>query len=522
MKSVLIFFLAFLAFSLKAQVPEPALISLRVYTGDGGDGIGTKVEKTSDGGFILGIGSNSSTGTVVDSFCNSPHNRAIFAKYSADGVIKEWDMCRKSTWGDTGWGFVFQTVDSKYVFGGTASSGNSWVIRKEDASGNILWTKGYGGTGSQMLHDMISTEDGGYVLFGSSYGGDGDIGFHYGGSGTRDFWLLRVDANGNKLWSKVYGGTQEDLAASIMKAPSGGFYLVGSTGSSDFDCTGNKGRSDVYIARVNTAGEMIWHKCIGGSGNDGGGEGEACRGITNGKGGVLIATGTRSSDGDVTHKINDIGRNVWLVDIDSNGSIEWDNCYGGGGDEYANSLCIGTDGGIWLIGCSRLVGGQVNVAYGASSDAYVIHTDSNGNFLNAKVLGSSGQDAGYMIYPLSDGSVLAGGYYGRGDGVFPTADPSGVDAFLVKFANWSNNVATVESGSSISVFPNPASERINIATSNNSIIRVIVTDIVGSVVYQSDFFNSIQIRINNWTPGTYLVQLIDEDGCREVKKVTVQ
>jgi hypothetical protein len=521
MKSFLSFLLLVCSLAATAQVPEPHMFSLQVIGGSGGDHIDPFVNRTPDGGFIIALSTNSSVGPAADSFCESPPGgRAIFMKYSADGSVREWFKCRKSSWGDTGYIFMFQTVDDKYILGAVAHSGNKWVIRKEDAAGNALWTKAYGGSGSQMLYSMMQADDGGYVLFGSAYSGDGDIGFHYGSAGIRDFWVLKVDANGDKVWSRVYGGTAEDIGATVLAAPGGGYYIIGSSNSADYECTGNHGLGDVFIARLTVGGDMLWHRCLGGSGSDGG-EVEGCRATLDGNGGVLIAAKTGSADGDVGHKINITGDNFWVLNVDSSGTLLWDNCYGGGGAEIPSSICKATDGSIWIMGKSRLAGGQVNAAYGAASDAYVVHTDAEGNFLNAKVLGSSGQDVGYMIYPLSDGLVLGGGYYSAGNGIFPPVHYVGPDAFLVKLTNWANEIQVIPSQGQFSIYPNPAREAVNIETVGNSPSKIAVNDVMGRLLYNSTLANSIRIPVNDWQSGVYYVQVINERGYKEVQKLIV-
>ncbi len=251
--------------------PVTPMISLETIGGDGSDQILPYTTKTPDGGFIIGLNSLSSTGPITDDFCSEPHGRMIFVKYNASGSAVEWSKCFSDSWSDSSFLFLFETTDDKYVVGGMKNSGNRWVIHKEDATGGLIWNKSYGGTGTQQLYGMAALSDGGFVMFGSAYSGSGDMGFHYGSTFTRDFWVLKVDRDGEKVWSKIYGGTGDDIGASVLPAPDGGCYIVGSTGSTDYDCTDNHGSKDVFVARLDTAGDIIWHKCIGGSGSDGGG-----------------------------------------------------------------------------------------------------------------------------------------------------------------------------------------------------------------------------------------------------------
>jgi len=524
MRATISFLFLFLSVAALAQVPEPALISLKVLGGAGGDQVDQFTSNTPDGGFIMTSSTSSLAGPFPDTFCHAgpSYVSSIFIKYNADGNVREWFKCRKSSWSDTGYIFMFDAGDDTYIFGGEIHNGNLWFVRKETAGGSVLWTKAYGGSSSQMLYSMTPTDDGGYILFGSAYGGDGDIGFHYGGFGKRDFWVLKVDMNGNKVWSKVYGGMNEDLGCSVVPGPNGGCYIVGSTNSTDHECSGNHGGTDAFVARLNNDGNIIWRRVLGGSGLDGGGEGEGSSSIPNGSGGILIATISGSADGDVSHQINNPGSNIWVINMDSASNIVWDKCYGGGGAEYPNSICYGTDGTIWIMGCSQNSGGQVNASYG-KKDTWLVHTDGAGNFLNAKVLGSTGSDVGYMVHPLSDGSVLTGGYYGAGDGVFPGGFQGGfLDAYFAKFAPWPDEIEAITTGNSVSVFPNPANGKINIVSPSVAQVTALVTDLVGNTVYRLAFSERLQIQTDDWAAGTYLVQVIDENGYREVKRIVIQ
>ncbi len=224
----------------------------------------------------------------------------------------------------------------------------------------------------------------------------------------------------------------------------------------------------------------------------------------------------------MTHRVTEFGNNIWLVNVDSDGNVLWDNCYGGSGQEYPNSICRTTDGDIWIMGCSQTAGGQVKYGYG-DKDAWLVHTDSDGNFLNAKVLGSSRQDVGYMVYPLSDGSVLGGGYYRYGDGGFSLYPLHGgeKDAFLAKFANWANEIHSVAPNTSISIYPNPAHDFIQIRCQGNEKGKVSITDVVGKVVYTGEFKKQLQLSVRNWHSGMYYVQVLQDNKVIDTREITI-
>jgi hypothetical protein len=276
---------------------EPTLLSLKLYGGNGSEGFGNPVIKTSDGGFIIGIGSNS-TGTIgnIDTFCAENGNRTIFLKYNSDATILEWTKCFSYSTGDTSLDFMFPQNDGGAVIGGLYNSTIGWgfYICRHDAADNILWAHGYSIGLSAIPKDMIATSDGGYIIVGGVYYSDTNFTVHNSGSFHADIGVLKLDSLGNKIWSKAIGGTLDEASAKVLESQ-GGYYIVGRTNSDDSDCTGyHGGGNDVYIVRLDLNGNILWHHDLGGSSVETGDY--AC---LDGNGGVLIAATSNSSDGDV-------------------------------------------------------------------------------------------------------------------------------------------------------------------------------------------------------------------------------
>ena len=115
-------------------------------------------------------------------------------------------------------------------------------ICKLDSADNLIWSNGFGRATGLLLRDMAATADGGFLILSENYNISTDVSFHYGSSFSSDMWLLKVDSAGHKLWSKVIGGTGDDIPSSVIPLANGGGYLTGGTSSNDYDCTGNHGR----------------------------------------------------------------------------------------------------------------------------------------------------------------------------------------------------------------------------------------------------------------------------------------
>ncbi len=263
MKKLLTLLLIFFTLPAFTQVPEPSLLSLKGYGGNGVDQVHSHVTKTDDGGFIIAVSSNSDSNTGnIDSFCNIGGNRVIYLKYNSDASVLEWSKCLADG------PYLFPQKDGSFIIGGITSavpSGWAFKILKEDALGNILWRKTYGGqAASAILSSMMEADDGGYIMAGGCNYTDTDFTIHYGSWMNADIAVVKVDSNGNKVWSKVIGGTGDESVASLIPASNGGCYIVGQTYSDDFDLTGNHGANDAYIVRLDKNGNILWHQDLGG------------------------------------------------------------------------------------------------------------------------------------------------------------------------------------------------------------------------------------------------------------------
>lgn len=522
MKTFFLFILILTHFVVKGQVPQPNIITTNCLGGDGFDIVTPYVTQTYDGGFITLIQSNSTVGSGnIDSFCLTDGNRKIFAKYNSDASIKEWSKCYEIP-GDTMFLYMFPRNDGSAILGGVFNSSYAWgfYIAKHDENDNIIWSHAYSKGNNLILRSMVATTDGGYIMVGESHYIDSNVYTHYGSWMDPDIFVIKVDSNGNKIWTKVIGGSADDQAASVILAPDDGVYVIGTTSSNDYDCTGNhSSASDVYVVRLDKNGNKIWHRDLGGSAIDYG-----RNAAPDGKGGILIAADSYSPDGDVSY-IN-TGQNIWVVNLDSSNSIVWQHCYGGGGGTcYPNAICRSVDGSVWIAGVSHLKYGEIDTGYGRD-DAWFLHIDSVGLFLNAKVLGSHMDDNGMMIYPLSNGNVIAGGFYDASSPIFNNVWKGSHDAFFVILSPYPTHIISPKPDNKIQIFPNPTHDFINIKKEKLSDeYSVSVSNNLGNQVYRSklargDHFLNIEVR--NWVKGNYFVCVSNENGYIYTSQVLIK
>ena len=197
------------------------------------------------------------------------------------------------------------------------SGGGYWVI-KTDLTGNLEWSRFFGGSFTEIPLGIVETDDHNFIIAGSSDSDDFNISNNLG---TYDFWIIKIAPTGSLIWEKSFGGSEIEEARAITTSSDGNFMVVGDTRSSDIDVSENKGAADVWIVKFSTEGSLIWEKTIGGTSFD------TARAIYKTQdNGFLIAGSSRSLDNDFENN----GQNDALIlKIDSNGSLLWQKTIGG-------------------------------------------------------------------------------------------------------------------------------------------------------------------------------------------------
>ena len=179
----------------------------------------------------------------------------------------------------------------------------------------VDWSKTYGGSQQDIAEDIIVTNDGGYLVIGQSESSDGDVPSNYG---REDGWVVKLDASGDIVWSKNYGGSAQDILKSGKQTADGGYVLLGYTYSDDIDIPTNKGEKDFWVLKLDDSGGIIWSKTYGGSLIDNGYDIEVV------PGGYVLAGNTASRDGDITDPPNNHNSNQKCIfKIDNSGQLLW-------------------------------------------------------------------------------------------------------------------------------------------------------------------------------------------------------
>ncbi|MCB2411128.1 T9SS type A sorting domain-containing protein [Hymenobacter lucidus] len=347
----------------------------------------------------------------------------FFAKQAAaQAPTKQWDKTFGGSSEERLWAMQV-TRDGGSILGGNSNSGISgdktqanrgeddyWVV-KLDAAGNKLWDKTFGGSGDEYFYAVQQTADGGYLLGGTSASGiSGDK--TQASNGYEDFWVVRLDANGNKIWDKTYGGSDDDALTGIQLTSDGGFLLGGysSSGRSGDKTQPSQGSWDVWVVKIYAQGNKIWDRSFGGSSSDFANAMSATR-----DGGVVLAGESRSPISGDKSQPNQGGYDYWIVKLDATGQKQWDRTLGGSGYDEAYGVQQSADGGYILNGITESgISGDKTQASRGGRDYWVVKLDAAGMKLWDRTLGGAGSDQGFAVLATSDGGATVGGMSSSG------------------------------------------------------------------------------------------------------------
>jgi len=283
--------------------------------------------------------------------------------------------------------YIYPTHDSGFAVAGyTASFGggiqNAYLLRL-DSNGDTLWTRYYGGSAYDGAHCVIETGDHGFLVagFAESYGAAG-----------KNLYLIRTDQDGDTVWTKVYGGNLQDVGYALCPAHGGGFMVVGYRDGPTGWVKGN-----FWLLKIDTDGDTLWTKVYGGTGED---YGISIRPIPDGY--IITGVNTYASAG---------GKDLWLVKTDMDGDTLWTHVYGGALEDVGYGVNTTADGGFIVTGYRDGSGSWT------AGDLWLLKTDALGDTLWTKVYGDGGEDFGFDVFEVEDGYIIGGqyGYTGSKD-----------------------------------------------------------------------------------------------------------
>lgn len=258
---------------------------------------------------------------------------------------------------------------------------SDYLIMKIDLQGNVLWQKTYGGSNVDECKSIKKSGDGGYILSGNSSSANGD---RTSNKGELDVWIVKINANGILQWQANFGGSNSDYANAIMEDSEGNIMVAGETYSTDMDASENHNigmTRDYFILKLSAQGQKLWTKCYGGSDN------EYARGIieTSGKEYVIVGESYSNNGQAPNNKGSADFWLIKVNPID--GSLIWEKKYGSGGHDEPNDMIITFDNNFVSVGNTFPVNslGDVSVHYG-DDDMWIIKFLNNDCVKNLTLL----------------------------------------------------------------------------------------------------------------------------------------
>ncbi|MCG3165747.1 MAG: hypothetical protein POELPBGB_01522 [Bacteroidia bacterium] len=272
--------------------------------------------------------------------------------------------------------------DENILLGGnttTASGTKDMLLYKLNSDAEILWQKTYGGTNNEELNFILPVENSGYLLVGLT---------ESFGAGSRDAYLIKVDENGNELWSKTYGGFNQEGGNQIISTGDGNYLFFG------FTQTFGAGDRDFYLLKINPQGDVIWTKTYGSPNYE-----ESQEIVKVESGGYLLFGHSAAFD---------LNHDMYSVRINEDGDIVWGETYGGNAHDGGEGALKDSEGNFLLLGRSN--------SFGNGEQTYLVKTNSGGEMISENTYGSSSDDAGFHVIetPLSYiiiGETKASGNY---------------------------------------------------------------------------------------------------------------
>ncbi len=225
------------------------------------------------------------------------------------------------------------------VVGESESFGNGYkdiYIVKMDKNGRMLSEKKIGGEKEELVRGLTRTLDGNLVLVGSR---------ELDRAGDSDFFLLKMDQDGNKIWARTYGGEYEDILNAVTPTLDGGIVATGYTRSF------GSAQTDLSVMKFSQKGDLIWHKIYGYKHYD------FANSITMTREGDFVIAGGTNSMGEGVY-------DVYVLALDREGELFWSGLYGDINTDIANGITRTSDGSIVVVGESD--------SYGNAKDFFLL------------------------------------------------------------------------------------------------------------------------------------------------------
>ena len=264
------------------------------------------------------------------------------------------------------------------------NNGYDFHLVKLNQQGEEVWEKYFSGQNHDFLSSTVSTQEGGFLLAGTSFSGKG-LDKKEESKGGSDIWLIRINEFGDELWQKTIGSNSDEEARAVIQTTDMGFFVAGNVQNS----AKGYGSKDVLVVKLDKNGKELSQLILGGKGLD-----EVEKMIPTKDGGALLGVYSRSNAGG-SKKTENFGEgDYWIIKLNKEGKVEWEKNFGGKGDDHLRTLAL-TSTGYLIGGESRSErSGNKTVGIEEGTDLWLISLNERGeeiwqksyNFKNRDVL----------------------------------------------------------------------------------------------------------------------------------------
>lgn len=277
------------------------------------------------------------------------------------------------------------------------------------------WQICYGGSGADIIGIIIMNSIDGYYLYGSTSSTDGDINTPI--HGNADMWLMRLDKDFNIIWSRTLSCPTWETEIDLLATNDGGVIALAEIWDQGYDVSIAYGDGDIWLCKVDSAGSIEWDKTIGNSLID------DATSITKKDDDSFYIVGASEYEGGMVecHRGTDLGfeRDVIVYEVSNEGNIRWQHCYGGNGDDFGVSLIRQDDGFILLANTLSndldVSGNHLNGS-NPSADFWLLKCDLNGEIVWQRCLGGSQYEEAFYMDVTTDGNIVVFGLTNSNDG----------------------------------------------------------------------------------------------------------
>jgi len=511
-------------------------------------------QPTADYGFILaGSSLSNKTGNKTDD------NQGDL-DYWVWKMTEKGDLDWQKSFGGSGFDLlqsIKNTRDGGFILAGTSSSSTGfqkkedckgitdfWVV-KLDASGGEQWQRTIGGSGQDELLCAFQTKDGGYILGGSSSSNPSVISIKPDSKlisttkadlfskseksrGNMDYWIVKLDKQGDIEWQKTYGGQYADVLRSMEQTTDNGYILAGYSNSpiSGDKTVNNKGIGDFWIIKINDTGEIQWQDSYGAEGDD---QPYVIHQTTDG--GYIVGGNSNSKNALTTlGGIVSNGTDYWVLKLDAEGGVLWTKTYDFGKVDILTSLVENQDQSYLIGGYAQsenksqregLVGKATSLITKEKdgiNDYIALKIDGKGEEIWSKTVGSGGEDILRKLVETRDGGYLMAGTSNSSASKDKNGSIGGNDFWVVKLKD-KTKLEKVKS--SIEAIPNP------VITYTNVIIgydfkegTASVVDMTGRVLQEFPISSrTVPVNLSRYSEGIYIINIKTDVKTESVKVI---